>query len=59
MNGASILFFVLLSLAAVAQFPSGRVLHYTRKDGLSYAAVNSIIQDNKGFIWLDTGDGIN
>jgi ligand-binding sensor domain-containing protein/signal transduction histidine kinase/DNA-binding NarL/FixJ family response regulator len=59
MKGASFLLFVLLSFAAAAQFPSGRVLHYTRKDGLSYASVTSISQDNKGFIWLATGDGIN
>jgi len=54
-----LMFFFLLSLKAASQFPSGRILHYTRKEGLSYGAVNSILQDNKGFMWFATGDGLN
>jgi len=32
--------------------------HYTEKDGLSNNNVNSILEDNKGIIWLATADGI-
>lgn len=59
MKRSLLLFFFLLSITAAAQFPSGRILHYTRKEGLSYGAVNSILQDNKGFMWFATGDGLN
>jgi len=52
-----LLFF--LSVCARAQFPAGRILHYTRKEGLSSSAVNSIVQDTKGFMWFATGDGLN
>jgi len=36
-----------------------KVIKYTLKDGLSFATVYSIIQDNKGFMWFATGDGLN
>jgi len=36
-----------------------KVLKYTLKDGLSFGIVNSIIQDEKGFIWFATNDGLN
>lgn len=32
--------------------------HYTEKDGLSHNTVNSILEDNKGIIWLATADSI-
>jgi ligand-binding sensor domain-containing protein len=32
--------------------------HYTEKDGLSGNRINSILEDNKGMIWLATDDGI-
>lgn len=33
--------------------------HITQKDGLSQSSVRSIIQDNKGFMWFATSDGLN
>ncbi|MBG6234164.1 ligand-binding sensor domain-containing protein/signal transduction histidine kinase/DNA-binding NarL/FixJ family response regulator [Pedobacter sp. CAN_A7] len=59
MKTAILLFLVLYSSITLAQFPSGRIHHYSRKDGLSYGSINSILQDNSGFIWLATGDGLN
>lgn len=41
------------------QVPSGRTMHYTQKDGLSFNIINSIAQDRKGFIWFATGNGLN
>jgi ligand-binding sensor domain-containing protein/signal transduction histidine kinase/DNA-binding NarL/FixJ family response regulator len=59
MKKGFIFILLFLALAAQAQFPSGRTFHYTRKDGLSYYTVNSILQDDKGFMWFATGDGLN
>lgn len=33
--------------------------HYGSAEGLSQSAVNGIIQDNQGYIWLTTQEGIN
>lgn len=32
---------------------------YTSKDGLSQVSVNDIVQDDEGFVWLATQDGLN
>ncbi len=36
-----------------------KVTRYSLKDGLSFGIINSITQDDKGFIWFATGDGLN
>jgi len=33
--------------------------NYSSKHGLSHNAVNCILQDNEGFIWIGTSDGLN
>ena len=33
--------------------------HYSTKDGLSHSAVNSIAQDQNGYLWLATNSGIS
>jgi len=33
--------------------------HFTTKDGLSSNNVNAVIQDQKGFLWIGTEDGLN
>lgn len=32
---------------------------FTTKDGLSSNSINSVIQDQKGFLWIGTEDGLN
>ena len=34
-------------------------MKYSLKDGLSFGIINGITQDNKGFMWFATGDGLN
>ena len=58
MKGLSI-FLMLIGFTVYGQVPSGRTMHYTQKDGLSFNIINSIIQDNQGFIWFATGNGLN
>jgi len=36
-----------------------KVIKYSLKEGLSFGIINSIIQDNKGFMWFATSDGLN
>jgi signal transduction histidine kinase/ligand-binding sensor domain-containing protein/CheY-like chemotaxis protein/AraC-like DNA-binding protein len=36
-----------------------KVIKYSLKDGLSFGIINGITQDNKGFMWFATGDGLN
>jgi len=36
-----------------------KVMKYSLKDGLSFGIINSITQDNKGFMWFATDDGLN
>ncbi|MGM8272456.1 ligand-binding sensor domain-containing protein [Clostridium perfringens] len=36
-----------------------RFNNLTLKDGLSQSTVNKIIQDNKGYMWFGTSDGLN
>lgn len=50
---------ILASLFSHAQKQNFRFEHFSVKDGLSQVCVNSIIQDEKGFIWLATNDGLN
>ncbi len=49
--------FLILSLQAQQRVPNFH--HLTRDNGLSSNRVNCIIEDNQGFIWFGTEDGLN
>ena len=55
---AGILIFTFPHLAN-AQMQNIRFKHLTINDGLSNSWVHSILQDNYGFIWIGTDDGLN
>lgn len=42
-----------------AQFESMRFEHLTVNDGLSQSSVNALAQDNRGYLWIGTQDGLN
>lgn len=48
------------SLGVTVYAPTTNIFkHYTEKDGLSSNRINSILEDNKGVIWLAAANGIN
>ena len=49
-------------LTAIAAYPQQPYLYFDRittDNGLSHNKVNCILQDNRGFIWIGTEDGLN
>ncbi len=57
----NILFFIFLNIFInlYAQKPNIIFKHINNEDGLSQNTVNCILQDNKGFMWFGTQDGLN
>lgn len=55
--------FILILIQGKSVFALGesevRFNNLTLKDGLSQSTVNRIIQDNKGYMWFGTSDGLN
>src|SRR5688500_9393257 len=46
--------------SAFSQFETQNLIkHYSIKEGLSQAVVNSIVQDDQSLIWFATEDGLN
>ena len=52
-------FFCVYFSSVFSQNQEIRFSHITDKQGLSQAHVNCILQDNKGFMWFGTQDGLN
>lgn len=62
-KNAAFIFFFLWTITAF-QFPAWgqtriRFQNYTISNGLSQSSVNALLQDDKGFIWIATQDGLN
>lgn len=52
------LFLVLILGFATLEAQDGQLQKYTTADGLPQNTVSNIIQDNKGFLWMTTPDGL-
>lgn len=57
----SAIFFIFLIIGqfAIAQAPSLYFNRITTHNGLSHNKVNCVLQDQRGFIWMGTDDGLN
>lgn len=55
----SILVISVQLIAAQLISPYAAFKRYTSEDGLSQQVVRSIVQDQEGFIWIGTEDGLN
>lgn len=56
---ALILLLVVPTLHAMAQAPDMRFKRLTVEDGLSNNNVLALVQDQRGYIWIGTNDGLN
>jgi ligand-binding sensor domain-containing protein len=54
-----IILFLLSKKNNAQSFPNIQFAHLADKEGLSNNNVNAIVQDNDGFIWIGTSDGLN
>ena len=54
-----IILFFLTEKNCAQNFPNIQFSQLSEKDGLSNNQVNCITQDNDGFIWIGTSDGLN
>ena len=52
-------FLLLLSVVGFSQQKADIFKNFTAKDGLSQHDINCIVQDNEGFLWFGTNDGLN
>lgn len=52
-------FFLLFTFAAIGQYQSLRFDKLNAEDGLTQNTITGIVQDQKGFVWIATQDGLN
>jgi signal transduction histidine kinase/CheY-like chemotaxis protein/ligand-binding sensor domain-containing protein len=57
--GQTFIFFVFNWLPAFSQAPNLQFAHLMKEQGLSDNTVNCIFQDQRGFMWIGTKDGLN
>jgi signal transduction histidine kinase/ligand-binding sensor domain-containing protein/DNA-binding response OmpR family regulator len=55
----TIVFLLILSFPVLSQNKDIKFKHLSSDDGLSQNFVSSILQDQKGFMWFGTKDGLN
>lgn len=53
------LFYLLIAIASATAQPICQVKHFSVSDGLAQGVVMNILQDQKGFIWFSTWNGLN
>ena len=51
--------FMIIAKASISQAPYLYFSRLTSQNGLSHNKVNCILQDQRGFIWMGTEDGLN
>ncbi len=56
---SGMLFFLFLPSILLSQFANPRFEHLTTEHGLSQSTITSICQDDDGFLWFGTYDGLN
>ena len=54
-----VFFLALFSHSASAQLENLKFEHLGIREGLSHSNVRGILQDNEGFMWFATHDGLN
>ncbi len=58
--GYLVILICLISMSALhAQVPNLRFQHYSVEQGLAQSSVFCILQDQKGFMWFGTEQGLN
>jgi len=57
----SFIFCIVFNLTGILQAQESNLVfeHLTMNDGLSQNVVNAITQDDKGFLWIGTNEGLN
>lgn len=59
MKKACIFIVLLTAILTIAAQPLCQIKHFTVNNGLAQGVVTTILQDNKGFIWFSTWNGLN
>ena len=54
-----LIFSCFLSIYSFAQAPAIHFRHIKSENGLSNSTIETIVQDNRGFLWFGTRDGLN
>jgi Two component regulator propeller len=53
------IYILFACISAAAQYDEKDFTHYTVKDGLSDIYITSLQQDDQGYMWIGTDDGLN